>query len=105
MHQSGNEAIRFSTCRSSSRLVRATRSLAQARPFGKGVAGIFPSEPFVPAATSRRPRGLPLRDATVGGAEEIRTPDPLRAKEVLSQLSYGPASEAGGETREPPFPL
>ena len=25
-----------------------------------------------------------------GGAEEIRTPDPLRAKEVLSQLSYGP---------------
>ena len=26
----------------------------------------------------------------VGGAEEIRTPDPLRAKEVLSQLSYGP---------------
>ena len=26
-----------------------------------------------------------------GGAEEIRTPDPLRAKEVLSQLSYGPA--------------
>ena len=26
-----------------------------------------------------------------GGAEEIRTPDPLRAKEVLSQLSYGPS--------------
>ena len=26
----------------------------------------------------------------VGGAEEIRTPDPLLAKEVLSQLSYGP---------------
>jgi hypothetical protein len=30
--------------------------------------------------------------APFGGAEEIRTPDPLRAKEVLSQLSYGPAS-------------
>jgi hypothetical protein len=26
----------------------------------------------------------------LGGAEEIRTPDPLRAKQVLSQLSYGP---------------
>lgn len=25
-----------------------------------------------------------------GGAEEARTPDPLLAKEVLSQLSYGP---------------
>ena len=26
----------------------------------------------------------------VGGAEEDRTPDPLRARQVLSQLSYGP---------------
>ncbi len=25
-----------------------------------------------------------------GGAEGIRTPDPLRAREVLSQLSYSP---------------
>ena len=25
-----------------------------------------------------------------GGAEEDRTPDPLRAKQVLSQLSYSP---------------
>ena len=25
-----------------------------------------------------------------GGAKEIRTPDPLRAKQVLYQLSYGP---------------
>ena len=25
-----------------------------------------------------------------GGAKEIRTPDPLRAKQVLSQLSYSP---------------
>ena len=30
-----------------------------------------------------------------GGAEEIRTPDPLRAKEVLSQLSYGPGLVVG----------
>ena len=28
----------------------------------------------------------------IGGAEEARTPDPLLAKEVLSQLSYGPST-------------
>ena len=28
--------------------------------------------------------------AAYGGAEEDRTPDPLRARQVLSQLSYGP---------------
>ena len=27
-----------------------------------------------------------------GGAEGIRTPDPLLAKQVLSQLSYGPTA-------------
>ena len=27
-----------------------------------------------------------------GGAEEDRTPDPLRARQVLSQLSYTPTS-------------
>ena len=32
----------------------------------------------------------PPRKRGVGGAEEARTPDPLLAKEVLSQLSYGP---------------
>ena len=26
----------------------------------------------------------------IGGAEEDRTPDPLRARQVLSQLSYTP---------------
>ena len=29
-----------------------------------------------------------------GGAEEDRTPDPLRARQVLSQLSYGPVPVA-----------
>jgi hypothetical protein len=29
--------------------------------------------------------------AACGGDEEIRTPDPLRAKQVLSHLSYTPA--------------
>ncbi len=32
------------------------------------------------------------RKRGVGGAEEARTPDPLLAKEVLSQLSYGPVA-------------
>ena len=36
---------------------------------------------------------LPARG--IGGAEEARTPDPLLAKEVLSQLSYGPARLGG----------
>ena len=31
-----------------------------------------------------------------GGDEETRTPDPLRAKEVLSQLSYIPKEKTGG---------
>ena len=40
------------------------------------------------------PRDSPcqIRPATLGGDEGIRTPDPLRAREVLSQLSYIPAS-------------
>ena len=35
------------------------------------------------------------RKRGVGGAEEARTPDPLLAKEVLSQLSYGPVFDVG----------
>ena len=31
-----------------------------------------------------------IKAEQLGGAEEDRTPDPLRAKQVLSQLSYGP---------------
>lgn len=31
-----------------------------------------------------------LRQELTGGREGIRTPDPLLAKQVLSQLSYGP---------------
>ena len=32
-----------------------------------------------------------LLTAFVGGAEEVRTPDPLVANQVLSQLSYSPS--------------
>ena len=45
-----------------------------------------------------------------GGAEGTRTPDPLIANEVLSQLSYSPVpagrgqcSEAMGEVKQAPF--
>ena len=39
----------------------------------------------------RRRRYVPIRRS---GAEETRTPDPLLAKEVLYQLSYGPKAAA-----------
>ena len=32
----------------------------------------------------------PVAKSTNGGDEEDRTPDPLRARQVLSQLSYTP---------------
>ena len=31
-----------------------------------------------------------------GGDEEVRTPDPLRARQVLSQLSYTPMVDLQG---------
>ena len=34
----------------------------------------------------------PVTQSTNGGDEEDRTPDPLRARQVLSQLSYTPRS-------------
>ena len=34
-----------------------------------------------------------------GGAEGTRTPDPLLAKQVLSQLSYGPTRKRSGLER------
>ena len=35
-------------------------------------------------------------DVKIGGAEGIRTPDPLLAKQVLYQLSYIPKNEVAG---------
>ena len=34
-----------------------------------------------------------------GGAREDRTPDLLRARQALSQLSYGPMNDDGGSGR------
>ncbi len=35
----------------------------------------------------------------IGGGERVRTDDPLRARQVLSQLSYTPNSGGPGWTR------
>ena len=51
---------------------------------------------------SRKAAGLWTALIPRGGAKETRTPDPLLAKEVLYQLSYGPESAAplwGGQQR------
>ena len=39
---------------------------------------------------SRNPQVLAMLVRWDGGAKENRTPDPLLARQVLSQLSYGP---------------
>ena len=41
----------------------------------------------------------PTRDS-LGGAEEDRTPDPLRARQVLSQLSYDPWNTISVDTSD-----
>jgi len=40
----------------------------------------------------QRKRGLRLQTPGIGGGKEIRTPDPLLAKQMLYQLSYAPAA-------------
>ena len=40
-------------------------------------------------------RWLGSSSSTPGGDEEDRTPDPLRARQVLSQLSYTPSAAPG----------
>ena len=42
-------------------------------------------------------------EPTSGGDEEVRTPDPLRARQVLSQLSYTPESCGVSERRSSLF--
>ena len=48
-------------------------------------------EPIVKAAVFRPAR------PPCGGDEEVRTPDPLRARQVLSQLSYTPILAGASE--------
>ena len=44
-------------------------------------------------------RPIPMGAARTGGASRDRTDDPLLAKQVLSQLSYGPVVDGGREGR------
>ena len=44
----------------------------------------------LPQGEKRKVEAEVLPIVTLGGAEETRTPDLLRAKEALSQLSYSP---------------
>jgi hypothetical protein len=39
----------------------------------------------------------------IGGAEGTRTPDPLIANEVLSQLSYSPVPQGADNAQRPRF--
>ena len=48
-------------------------------------------------------RWLGSSSSTPGGDEEDRTPDPLRARQVLSQLSYTPESCGVSERRSSLF--
>ena len=41
----------------------------------------------------------------IGGAKEDRTPDLLRARQALSQLSYGPSVVLSSLARSPYFPF
>ena len=45
---------------------------------------------ITPRASYARVIYYALSVSVIGGAEEDRTPDPLLAKQVLSQLSYSP---------------
>ena len=52
------------------------------------------------AHLSYRPKRLPTQRLCTrgGGADRVRTDDPLLAKQVLSQLSYSPSGRDSGPT-------
>ena len=55
----------------------------------KKVVGSSGLEPPTSRLSGARSNHLSY-EPTIGGDEEVRTPDPLLAKQVLSQLSYTP---------------
>ena len=73
----------------SHRFVKELR-FADAKPSGLG--SIPSPEGFTSTQSlAQPPRGpSPQDNTTIGGAREDRTPDLLRARQALSQLSYGP---------------
>ena len=59
-------------------------------PFGKRLVGTSGLEPPTSRLSGVRSNHLSYAPISSGGDEEDRTPDPLRARQVLSQLSYTP---------------
>ena len=57
----------------------------------------MPDDSLIPGRNAEEMalNGSVLSTVKNGGAEGTRTPDPLLAKQVLSQLSYGPTMESG----------
>ena len=52
-------------------------------------------EPPTSRLSGVRSNHLSYAPISSGGDEEVRTPDPLRARQVLSQLSYTPMASEG----------
>ena len=57
-----------------------------------GTSGL---EPPTSRLSGVRSNHLSYAPISSGGDEEVRTPDPLRARQVLSQLSYTPMASEG----------
>ena len=57
---------------------------------GKKLVGTSGLEPPTSRLSGVRSNHLSYAPISSGGDEEDRTPDPLRARQVLSQLSYTP---------------
>lgn len=85
----------------SARLRHLSKAPAEPRPEKKAGPDALPVELHPPKRSPDSNRGLsgfqPTpkgRSRRVGGAEGTRTPGPLRAKQVLFQLSYSPKKQA-----------
>ena len=61
----------------------------------EGMVGTSGFEPPTSRLSGVRSNHLSYAPISSGGDEEDRTPDPLRARQVLSQLSYTPMASEG----------
>ena len=73
-----------------------------------GLTGLEPVTPRLSSVCSNQLSYKPYRKVTLliivaqnGGAEEIRTPDILLAKQTLYQLSYSPINRPGHSSWNP----
>ena len=60
-----------------------------------GTSGLEPPTSRLSGVRSNHLSYAPMSSG--GGDEEVRTPDPLRARQVLSQLSYTPTALSASE--------